>query len=174
MSLIDRQNSPWRQQQQFQKGLSGAKIMDDYFKALGYKVEPTSATEERGLNLGDRIMTLPTRKRYYAEYKTDWESDRTGNVWFELLTNKEAGIVGWVYRCQADYLMILLPRLREILVIEPDYLREQIARLILDYPVKEPRHKRLGKVHHTRGCIVPIDRAKLLADKTIKMPQGAR
>ena len=84
--------------------------------------EANAADQKRGIDrygrdyLTGEVVTL--------EYKTDWRSGATGNVFVELICS--TGQLGWARSCQADWLILYLPHTRMAYAIKTPELRQRL------------------------------------------------
>jgi hypothetical protein len=142
--------------------------LDRYFEDQGWRIERTTAHEERTLHLGDRRFHRDGAC-YLVEYKSGLQTAQTGNVFLETISVDTAGIPGWVYTCQADYLLYAAILNHIILVFEPSRLRTEIENLKHMFrEVQTGRGQNRG--YNTHGVIVPLSYAEQhLASKILRI-----
>jgi hypothetical protein len=151
------------QTDQFKNGKEVEAWLDLYFRDR-FTIWQTTSHEERALCLGDRKYSKGD-KIFYVEYKSGKQTFFTGNVFLEIISNDTACAPGWVYTCQADFILYAALLNHKILVFRPEKLRAKIADLKIKF--------RIGKTdiqnsYHTHGVLVPLDYAeKNLAEKVI-------
>lgn len=76
----------------------------------------------------DRVVTRSDGSVITVEYKFDVAAKRTGNLFFETISNDKERIPGWGWTSQADYWIFLIPE-REILVFKPGRFRALVWEL---------------------------------------------
>jgi hypothetical protein len=153
---------------QFKRGMDVEAFLDRYF-GTEFDIKPTSEHQERILCLGDRIYRKED-ETFFVEYKSGIQTHYTGNVFFETISVDNPCKPGWVYTCQADWLLYAALLDRLILVFKPEILRQQIAELKSRFPEK-PTSKGQNKGYNTYGVIVPLEYAKTLTAKVIDLEQ---
>lgn len=143
---------------QFKRGMAVEAYLDKFFRLQGWKIKRTTAHQERVLCLGDRIFKKEG-KSYFVEYKSGIQTHYTGNVFLETISVDTEDKPGWVYTCQADYLMYACLLDGIILVFKPDTLRNEIDELEKIFPtLKTSKNQNEG--YDTHGVIVPLDYAR--------------
>lgn len=119
-------------------------------------VEDTAHSEFLQKTCGDWIITKLT-KQYGVELKA--ESKFTGNLFLEWLSNKPHRTPGWMWTCQADYLMYFFCDTRELYIVDfpalwawafGDGKPGQI------YKYAEKCQSKYNQLNYTWGFIVPI------------------
>lgn len=158
---------------QFKRGKSVESFLDDYFAGRGFAITETTPHQERDLCLGDRIFTKGG-KRFYIEYKSGIQTHYTGNVFIETISvdDPQRFRQGWLYTCQADYLLYAALLDGLILVFVPDKLRTIADGLRAKFP-ERPTGKEQNKGYNTHGLIVPLDYAiRHLAEKVLEVRYG--
>src|SRR5262245_47976789 len=74
----------------------------DTWLGESYVIEPVTMDKEwRGL---DRIAQTETGP-VTLEYKCDTRAQQTGKLFFETVSNSVTGRPGWLYTCQAEWLV---------------------------------------------------------------------
>jgi hypothetical protein len=154
-------NSP-----QFKSGMAVEDFLDKYFSNQ-FEIKKTTNHQERVLCLGDRIYK-GNDKCFFVEYKSGIQTHYTGNVFLETISVDNPCKPGWIYTCQADFVLYAPLLDGMILVFKPDDLRKQIAELKTKFPEKSTG-KGQNKGYNTHGIIIPLDYAKKLAAKIIHL-----
>ncbi len=151
---------------QFKSGMNVESFLDRHF-SHEFDIEPTTEYQERNLCLGDRIYKKGD-VCFFVEYKSGIQTHYTGNVFLETISVDNPCKPGWVYTCQADFILyaVLLDDL--ILVFKPEVLRQRIANLKGRFPEKSTS-KGQNRGYNTHGVIIPLDYAKELAVKIISL-----
>lgn len=164
MSLIDKD--------QFKNGKHVEMWLDRFFANRGWTIQQMSQHEERVLHIGDRYFERDG-KRLKVEYKSGIQTFYTGNVFLETISVDTHQKQGWVFTCQADYLMYATLLNHKILVMRPEILRANIQRLKLHFPtVKTGKGQNDG--YNTHGVIVPLSYAeKNLTEQIIHLGDEA-
>lgn len=151
---------------QFKSGMKVEDFLDRYFSTQ-FEIKRTTKHQERTLCLGDRIYK-DSEKSFFVEYKSGIQTHYTGNVFLETISVDTPCKPGWVYTCQADFILYAALLDGLILVFKPKNLRQQIAGLKIKFPEK-PTNKGQNKGYNTHGVIIPLDHAKTLAQKIINL-----
>lgn len=155
------------QTEQFKNGADVAQHLDDYFTSQGFTVEPTTPHEERALCLGDRKVSKAGGS-FYVEYKSGNQSAYTNNIFLETISVSTPCAPGWVYTCQARYIIYAILLSHKLLVFRPEKLRAEIADLKTKF--REVKTSKGQNDYFTHGILVPLDYAeKNLADKVIEL-----
>ena len=153
---------------QLAKGEEQERRLDAFFKLRGWKIEPTTMTDQRrGI---DRWFSVSMQPGSHAiEYKTDFKSHETGNAYLETVsvgkydTNNEFHVhkEGWLWTTQADFLMYYIPGSSRILLFIPSDLR--------DFVVENEGKYRSVSVKNSgyqgRGLLVPISHLEGIAKR---------
>ena len=153
---------------QFTQGKKVEAFLDELFQHEGWTVCPMGGYDERVLHLGDRFFVKGTTV-LKIEYKSGIQTFHTGNVFLETVSVDTQRKPGWVYTCQADFIMYAALLNGKILVFKPQALRDRIEYLKNKFrEVKTSNHQNDG--YDTFGVIVPLDYAeRQLAEKVIAL-----
>lgn len=151
---------------QFKQGMDIERWLDDYFTAHGFYIRRTSPYQERKECLGDRIFTK-NDKTQFIEYKSGIQTYYTGNVFLETVSVDTTKRPGWVYTCQAHWVIYAALLNALILFFDPAYLRANIAHLKMRY--REVSTHKQNATYKTWGLIVPLEDAKKLATRVIAL-----
>lgn len=152
---------------QFYQGKAVEEFLDEFFSRRGWRIEQTTPHEERVLCLGDRHFRSGLQ-HLHIEYKSGIQTYFTGNVFLETVSVDSANKPGWVFTCQADYLMYATLLNGCILVYRPDDLRAQMDGLKARFP-ERPTSKGQNKGYNTHGLLVPLADAKRFAVKVLQI-----
>ena len=106
---------------QNQVGKSGESFLDQWLRSA-YQINDVSNDPKHQRSGIDRILTKADGTTLTVEYKVDAAAKRTGNIFFETVSNDVRNIPGWGWSSQADYIIFLIPE-QEIIVFEPARLR---------------------------------------------------
>jgi hypothetical protein len=102
---------------------------------------------------------------FYVEYKSGQQTAYTGNIFLETISNDLTCAPGWVYTCQAKYIIYAILLSNKILVFKPEKLRAAIADLKAKFRGAQTKSQ---NDYHTHGVLVPLDYAeRYLAEKVI-------
>lgn len=163
-------NPAFTQQAQFINGKQVEARLDVFFRARGWDIVQTTAHQERALCLGDRIFRRPGA-RYFVEYKSGIQTFYTGNIFLETVSVDTAKKPGWVFTCKADFIFYAALLNHEILVFQPDSLREKIYELRSRFREVMTAHDQ-NAGYNTAGVVVPLAYAEQhLAAKIIEVPE---
>lgn len=146
-------------------GLAGEAILDRYFSE-DYFIKNAEAFEQK-LDI-DRCFCHKTSGRVLKiKYKTDYQAHKTGNAFVETISFSMASQQkqGWVYTCQADWLVYYCYHLGKAYVIEPKYLKEIVKTWALVY--SERRVLNEGWI--TSGIPVPLCKFRLAAYRVLRV-----
>lgn len=156
------------QTQQWASGQIVEAFLDRFFASQGWRIERTTPHQERVLHLGDRIFSK-NGQSYHVEYKSGIQTGHTGNIFLETVSVDRSGTPGWVYTCQADYLLYACLLDREILVFIPSSLRSTLSGQKQKFGETQTGHEQ-NKGYNTRGLLVPLPYAQAhLATKVIAL-----
>jgi len=147
-------------QTQQQIGKEGEAFLDQWLYP-NYKVLNVSEDlnyQKAGI---DRIVTRSDGSIITIEYKYDRAAKRTGNLFFETISNNISNTPGWGWTSQADYWIFLIPE-QEILVFKPGALRTLVWSL--KKSIKERNVPNNG--YNTIGYPVPLVEARKVASQT--------
>lgn len=142
---------------QRQVGREGETFLDQWL-SLNYKVLDVSEDLKYQQSGIDRIVTRPDGSIITVEYKFDIAAKRTGNLFFETLSNDKERIPGWGWSSQADYWIFLIPE-QEIIIFKPGELRALVwesQKLLKERSVANRRY-------NTIGYPVPLVQARKVA-----------
>lgn len=144
---------------QYKSGEDVARFLDSFFAAK-HIIRPTTPEEERTLCLGDRIFISRVDSRtIYVEYKSGLQTAHTGNIFLETVSVDTPCKPGWVYTCQADYIVYAALLNHKILVFRPEKLRSAIAELKTKFR-EVPTGKGQNDGYKTHGVLVPLEYAE--------------
>lgn len=154
---------------QFSTGKQVEAFLDDFFRRQGYTIKQTTRHQERVLCLGDRVFTSPTGQVTGVEYKSGIQSKFTGNIFLETVSVDTFEKPGWVYTCQADFILYACLLNHKILVFRPADLRARIDELKSKFKeVKTSHGQNAG--YNTHGVLVPLTWAETyLAEKVLEV-----
>lgn len=159
-------NNWFSESSQFKRGMAVEAFLDNYF-GDEFDIVRTTKHQERVLCLGDRIFKKGA-ETFFVEYKSGIQTHFTGNVFFETISVDNPCKPGWVYTCQADWLLYAALLDRMILIFKPDLLRKRIAELKTRFPEK-PTSNGQNRGYDTHGVVIPLGYAKTLACKIIEV-----
>lgn len=94
-----------------------------------------------------------------VEYKSGIQTYYTGNVFLETVSVDTENIPGWVYTCQADYIIYATLLNKKLLIFRPADLRQRIEELKQRFlTLKTNKGQNIG--YNTHGVIVPLEVAE--------------
>ena len=114
-------DKPYKFSTQNRIGQSGEAYLDQWLQHT-YKITDVSLDPKYQRSGIDRILTKPDGSKITVEYKVDAAAKRTGNIFFETISNDVRNVPGWGWSSQADYFIFLIPE-QEIIIFEPAKLR---------------------------------------------------
>jgi len=159
------------QSDQFKNGKDVERFLDDFF-GDEFDIVQTSKYQERVLCLGDRIFSKG-EDIYFVEYKSGIQTYYTGNIFLETVSVDGPCTPGWVYTCQADWILYAALLNKMILVFRPEHLRQKIAELKTKFP-ERATSKSQSKGYNTHGIVIPFAYAQKLASKIIGVADDGR
>lgn len=153
---------------QFKNGKDVEAWLDKYFRLRGWEIVEATPYEERAQCLGDRRFRKEGRA-WWIEYKSGIQTFYSGNIFLETVSVDRFNKPGWVYTCQADYILYAALLNGLILVFSPGRLRQHIETLKARFrEVQTVHHQNAG--YNTHGVIVPLAYAETrLAEKVIRL-----
>jgi hypothetical protein len=136
---------------QLREGVRGEHALDVFF-APAWIITPATGDEQRqGI---DRHFThRMTGQPLTIEYKTDYVAGRTHNAFLETVSvDTPVERPGWVFTCEADYVLYYVPGDGLVYVLDPLTLRHFVQHLShWRYPVSVP-----NRGYRTWGYPVPL------------------
>ena len=160
ISLTSMQTKQYDFETQRKVGQEGEALLDQWLSP-SYKVLDVSDNLKYQQSGIDRIVTRSDGSIITVEYKLDIAARRTGNLFFETVSNDKAKIPGWGWSSQADYWIFLIPQ-QEILVFNPGKLRALVW--ALQKTLKEKSVANKG--YNTIGYPTPLIQAREVAFQT--------
>lgn len=157
ISLTSMQTREYDFETQRKVGQEGETFLDQWLCPI-YKVVNVSE-DMKYQQLGiDRVVTRSDGSIVTIEYKFDIAAKRTGNLFFETISNDKDKIPGWGWSSQADYWIFLIPK-QEILVFKPGRLR------VLVWELQKSLKERIipNKGYNTIGYPIPLIHARKAA-----------
>jgi hypothetical protein len=142
-------------QQKF--GQRGESILDRWLSS-SYDILDVSKDANYQKSGIDRLVTRSDGSIVTIEYKFDIAARRTGNLFFETVSNDNEKIPGWGWTSQADYWIFLIPE-QEIIVFQPGRLRA------LAWEIQNSISRKFvsNKGYNTIGYPIPLELAKKAA-----------
>ena len=152
---------------QYDLGKEGEAFLDEYFSEQGFEIEMVGMDMEK---IGVDRLFHKTGCIYKVEYKTDFQTTTTGNVFLELDFN-DGKRKGWVKTTQADFVVYFAPtrtRTRSrIYIFRPEILREALPTLEVTLPKRSVFNDYGNKTVVAHGLLLPHKKACELASKVI-------
>ena len=142
-------------------GQQGERLLKDAFAVRFQGAWVTDATmqEQRKKKL-DALLYLPnTKKTIHIEFKTDFLSQKYGNLIYEIVSVDRNNTPGWVYASKAELLTWLCWHEKEVLILEFETVRHNIKRWQRQYKTKKIRNK----TYNTIGIAVPLHESRDIA-----------
>lgn len=130
-----------------------------------YPLEPASRSDEwHGL---DRWVVDDSGHRVGLEYKFDEKWARTGNAFFEIISNDRTRRPGWLESCQATWLLYFLTP-HTVLV----YLTKRLRRMSQPWRQAYPVRRARNQGYSTLGLCVPVAVAQQAAESRSRLDEG--
>jgi hypothetical protein len=138
-------------------GKSGEHYIDKWLRHT-YKIIDVSCISRYQKAGIDRIVTRPDGSNVTLEYKVDFTAKRTGNIFFETVSNDKKEIPGWGWTSQADYWIFLIPK-QELIIFKPGNLRNLV------WGLKESLNKKIvpNTDYNTIGYPIPLKDARSIS-----------
>jgi len=149
---------------QLDKGKSVEISLDNFFKKW-YNIETVTIDEERSQGI-DRVFTsLSTGKVTRIEYKADFKTKDTGNIYLELSVDGDNGYHkdGWALRSTADLILYTIIYETEYLIlgITPGNITKHIPEWSTKFRTAKCRNVGYGST----GLLIPLDNFSSIASK---------
>lgn len=138
-------------------GQQGEIFLDQWISST-YKVLDVSEDWKYRQSGIDRVVTRPDGSIITVEYKFDIAAKRTGNIFFETVSNDKKLIPGWGWSSQADYWIFLVPG-QEIIVFKPGKLRA----LVWELQKSLTQRSIANQGYNTIGYPIPLIQARKVA-----------
>ncbi|MFZ4664968.1 MAG: hypothetical protein ACOYME_00905 [Prochlorotrichaceae cyanobacterium] len=140
-------------------GQEGEKFLDQWLSST-YKVLDVSEDLKYQQSGIDRVVTRSDGSVITIEYKFDIAAKRTGNLFFETISNDKKMIPGWGWSSQADYWIVLIPE-QEIIIFKPGMLRA----LVWELQKTVQKRSVPNKGYNTVGYPIPLTQARKVSFK---------
>ena len=141
--------------EQLNSGKKGEWVMDKYHAPF-YRIDKVGRAVELAEGY-DRIFTSRKEKRYRVEIKTDYLSQKYGNIIIETVSVDTHNIPGWALTSQCDVLIFYLWHLHEVLYYWMPVIKEQV-------PAWKLRYGETAIIpndgYNTIGIKLPLDTAR--------------
>lgn len=146
-----------------QVGDAGEAALDNFFSQK-FNIEDVDMTQQK---LGwDRVFTHKERgTRASIEYKTDTQSHKTGNIFVEIWSNKEAEKRGWAFTTTAQWLYYYVVGASEVYIVDVAKMKLYLENWQAQFKVKTARNPN----YTSEGMLVPIEVFKTIAYEVIKV-----
>lgn len=144
-----------------------APVLDTWFKKYCHQIREAKVAEQwRGI---DRFCVLPNGQDGTSfDYKCDEQTQGTGNVFIETVSNEQLGRPGWVHTSEADWIVyFVVPN--EILFFLMDDLRFMLSDWDKHYRKAKAPNKRGSERYNSVGICVPLEEARRAARHCVKM-----
>lgn len=132
----------------------------DHWLSNNYRVLDVSRDKDYRQSGIDRVVTRLDGSIITVEYKLDIAAKRTGNIFFETISNDKEKIPGWGWSSQADYWFFLIPD-QEIIVFKPGKLRALVWEIKKSLKERSVANKR----YNTIGYPIPLIKARKVAHR---------
>jgi hypothetical protein len=141
----------------------GEQKLDEFFSSK-FDIEEVDMTQQK---LGwDRIFVHKERgTRASVEYKTDTLSHKTGNIFVEIWSNKEAEKRGWAYPTTAQWLYYYVTGLNQVFIVDVAQLKLYLENWQIQFKVKTARNPN----YTSEGMLVPIEVFKTIAYEVLEV-----
>lgn len=153
-------------------GERGETFLDAFF-GLFYEVLKVGRDEQRS-GIDRRFNTLWPEGDYIQdepmqlvpiEYKTDFRTQDTGNVFIETVSVDTADKAGWAYSSQSAYLVYYIPALWRIYIVRMAKLRYACQTWEWRYSTAKAHNSN----YDTHGLKVPVEEFERIVLKTIQL-----
>ncbi len=141
--------------------------LDRYFSQW-YEIQSVSIDVEKADGI-DRIFTSKaTGKSQTVEYKSDFKSASTGNIYVELSVDSDNGYSkpGWAVHSVADIILYCI--INQGIISHIYILSPSVVRSFVDIWKGQYRNVTCAnKGYHSKGILVPMDIVKSVSSRTI-------
>lgn len=159
ISLKSMQTKQYDFETQQKVGQFGETFLDKWLHPI-YKVLDVSNESSYQKSGIDRVVTRSDGTVITVEYKFDIAAKRTGNLFFETISNDKEMIPGWGWSSQSDYWIFLIPE-QEILVFKPGKLRA----LVWELQKTVQKRSVTNRGYNTVGYPIPLSQARKVASQ---------
>ena len=135
-------------------GQKGESFLDAWLSKK-YEIIDVSAHPKYQKSGIDRLISRADGLAISIEYKYDAAAKRTGNLFFETISNDRKKTPGWGWASQADYWIFLIPE-TEILIFKPGNLRSFVWREKNSLQEKEVQNKNYKTLRYP----IPLPQAR--------------
>lgn len=144
-------------------GDAGEARLDQFFKDK-FQIEDVDMSQQK---LGwDRVFThLESGARASVEYKTDTQSHKTGNIFIEIWSNKEASKRGWAYTTTAQWLYYYVLGDGEVYIVDVVKLKLYLKNWEKQFIIKGAKNPN----YSSEGMLVPVEIFKSICYEVIKL-----
>lgn len=169
LSIYEKANGMYDFQTQLAIGKEVEHALDTYFSQW-YEITPVSIETEKNQGIDRLFTSIQTSQQKTVEYKADFKSFRTGNMYVELSVNSNSGHTknGWALHSIADviiYAVISGVKIVTIYIFSPSVIRDNLEKWKGQYRNVTCQNKG----YHSKGVLVPMSEIETMALKTIKM-----
>ena len=147
------------------QGKSGENAVADHYRKLGYAVEDVSM-DRKWQEVDVDMLIYKDGDEFAVEVKNCNKAKDTGKVFIQTMKNVEMDVIGWIYQCEADYLVF---RSEDVMwTVYTEDMRHYISKCKEKAPgyTATPRrmpgnHKHFGE-YHTETYLVDLEEYKNL------------
>jgi len=138
----------WRER--LSQGFWGERVLDHYYEQK-FSVNGDPMYQMYGF---DRVFEDTSGLQFSVEYKTDFRTAESGNIFFETLSvvTEKKSERGWAYTSKAQLLKYFVPQTGKIYTFRMTDVKEWISRWQRTYHVMEV----LNEGYRSFGVVVPI------------------
>lgn len=144
-------------QKQFKKGQKYERFLDNYFSE-NFTIKPATREEERR-GIDRHFQEKKNGRRFTIQYKADKTAGKTGNAFVETVSVDTNNTPGWVFTCEADFIIYYVVDSGPAYVVRPGELRKRVDRWQRQYPEWSIPNRH----YNTLGILVPLDEFERLA-----------
>lgn len=150
-------------QEQLEKGVEWENRLDTYFKHW-YHIRPASIEEQwQGI---DRIFRPKEQdeRLIRTEYKSDFLTQHTGNIFCETYSNVDLGRYGWAWSSRAD-ILVYFTYPKTLYIVKPTEIRDHIMPWQERYGTRDVQNKG----YQSRGIPVPREVFAKICERIIRL-----
>lgn len=155
-----------------QQGEAQERQLDIFFSKWFIVDEADPCQQRQGI---DRLFyRKEDNEKISVQYKSDFCSDRTGNVFVEVISSCEDAAPGWAWRCSADILVYYLPNSRVAYILSVSTLKDaNLPPFLLiwakQFPWRSIKSTSNDRTWTTQGVLVPVAEFSKVCMKIIKI-----
>jgi len=135
----------------YSKGKVGEDDLDRFY-GIAHIIKEVSI-ELQNLGIDRVFIKMKSGFRFTVDYKTDYKTFDTGNVFIETVSRTDINKLGWAFTSCAQYIFYYLPQERVNYIATMHDIRNKLLQWYKEYPTK-PAY---NEGYKSLGITVPLD-----------------